>query len=188
MSQGLAKDETATSETLSRWDPRDGWSGSNESPQGPEPSEESDPEPRPNSPWSETGSETESTGSNHNSPSRPSSSISSAGSTHAYPPPGWGNGMASHDAIADGDQLLLPAALTEARPLSPDHSPPHQTLTEASSGSTILSSYPSDSHSYSTGSGTTGSGSEAEAESETFLSKLLKGTIKARTVLLAPAL
>jgi len=77
--------------------------------------------------------------------------------------------MASHDAIADGDQLLLPAALTEAR-------------------STILSSYPSDSHSYSTGSGTTGSGSEAEAESETFLSKLLKGTIKARTVLLAPAL
>ena len=34
------------------------------------------------------------------------------GSTHTYPPSGWGDGMASHDAITDGDQ---PTTLAAAR-------------------------------------------------------------------------
>ncbi|KAF8502068.1 hypothetical protein F5888DRAFT_1904503 [Russula emetica] len=165
---------TAASQTLSRWDPRDTWSGSNEkdwkdaSP-GPS-SDESDPESGSNSPWSESGS-------NFNSPLRPSGSISSTesplGSTHAYPPPGWGGGMASHDAIG------WDHASAEANPSSPDHSPLHQTPTEASSGSTSpghampqwlfddppprsayeTPKHSSDSYSYSTGSGSTGSGS-----------------------------
>jgi hypothetical protein len=89
----IAKDGTAVSQTPSRWDSRDTWSGSNEkdwkdaSP-GPESSEE--PEPAPNSPWSDSGS-------NFNSPPRSSSSTSSIespswpplGPTHAYPPPSW---------------------------------------------------------------------------------------------------
>ena len=109
----VAKDRIAASQILSRWDPRDTGSGSDEPP-GPESSESSDPEPGPNSPWSETGSET---GSNQNSPSRPSSPISSTAS-----PPGLGGGMAPHDAIADGGQILLPA---EANPPSGSTSPDH---------------------------------------------------------------
>ena len=119
-----AKDGIAPSQTLSRWDPRDTESGSDKSP-GLESSEESDSELESNSPWSETGSET---GSNQNSPSRPSSPISST----AYPP-GLGGGMASHDPTADGGQLHL---LAEANPLSEDDSPPHQTPTEVSSDAT----------------------------------------------------
>jgi hypothetical protein len=206
----VAKDGTAASQTLSRWDPRDPWLGSNEPP-GPESSDESDPEPGPNNPWTEAGP-------NHNSPSSPSSPASSTESTHVYPPPGSGGGMASHDAIADGDQLLLPPngwdhASAEANPSSADRSPPHQTPTETSSDSTSLGhaipqwlfddpppqaltpptqswmdSYLSDSYSHSTGSDSTSSGStgstgsdDAMPESENFLSKLLKGKIKART-------
>jgi hypothetical protein len=128
----VAKDGTAASQTLSRWDPRDTWSGSSDkdgkdaSP-GPESSEE--PEPDPNSPWSESGSNS---WSNFNSPLRPSSSASSIesppwqlfGWTHASPSPSWGGEMAAEANPSSPDQS------------SSDQSSPHQTPTEAWSGST----------------------------------------------------
>jgi hypothetical protein len=199
----VTKDGTAASQIRSRWDPRDGGSGSNEkdvSP-GPELSGESDPERGPNSPSSETGSEESGfgseAGSNYNSPSMPSSSASSAGSPHAYSPQGW-RGVASHDAIADGDQLL-----------GWDHAPQWSSVFDDTPSRIPTSSGPSDLdiaadgllslHSYSTGSESTSSGStgsestvsesssgstgsdDAIPESETFLGKLLRGKIAART-------
>lgn len=192
---GVAKDRTAASQTLSRsWDPRDEWSGSNrrDAPPGQESesSGESDPEARPNSPSTETESEEESgsgseAGSNdYNSAS---SSASSTGSPHAYTPPAWGGGMASHDAIADGGQLLLPPSPPNGRdhasmPQWSSDDPPSQTLGPSDSSSSsglavegllqLHPSYPSGpestglesigsepTSSKSTGSGSTSSGS-----------------------------
>lgn len=179
-----AKDWTAASQTLSRsWDPRDAWSGSNrkDALPGPESSGESDPEARPDSPSTETVSEEESgsgssgTGSNsYDSGSMPSGAASSTGSPHASPPPGWGGEMASHDAIADGDQLALPPSPPNgwdhaSMPQSDD--PPLRTLVSSYSSSSSdidIEGYSSDpsslgltgsgsTSSQSTGSGSTGS-------------------------------
>ena len=135
----VAKDGTVASQTPSqtpsRWDPRDGWlpveSQSEDSEEwndpflGPESSDESDPEPGPNSSGSETRSG--STSSTESSPGPP------LGSTHAYPSPGGAGGMASHDAVAG--LLLLSNSLAEANPSesSPDRSSPHQTPSGSSS-------------------------------------------------------
>lgn len=184
---GIAKDGTTESQTLSQWDSRgDWWSRSNENDQNdaspdPESSDESD-QPEANSPSPESGS-------HHNSPSRPSGSTSSTDlsswplleMTHAYFPLG-GDGMASHDSIADGDQLLLlPSWLSTSPPQTPtdvssspassghaipqwlfDDPPPR---TQTPSTPPALSptdsedkSYSSNSNYYSTNSGSTGSG------------------------------
>jgi hypothetical protein len=100
----VAKDGTAASQTLSRWDPGGDWgSGSNGN--------------HWNDAESSDGQITHGRGRTTSSTKSPPGSLLE--STQAYPPPGW---MVSHDVIADGDQLLLLPTW--------DHSPPPQTPTE----------------------------------------------------------